>query len=1092
MNHKKWDGIALFIIALVISIPFYSAQVMASSIQITKNTGQKNIDNFLDAQNDIWSVQAVISNIPEGTTIAPQDVKIKVGDNQASFSSCSSADALGVNCQYLSSLPDGIEPGTYPFTVTYTGIIDEASDNAVINADATAPVITFTPPKVWQEGGKIKLSFTASDEQPGKPCVGIAQLEIIDANTNQVLYTIPHSGSCTYDVAVDPLMNGALPVALTGEGVRHLKIKAEDRLGHAKTSEVVSFDSDFVEPDIKDALNLPDLGKFIGAKVIATDINVSILESHFDPTKVKAFSAQMNGIDGKNPDECNDDPNIDNLWHCLWKNIEVQPDASISMIVEVEDTFGNKAQKTLTSAPLVKDTDAPIIDYFGTQQQYNGVSYIKKGVNRILLKVHDDGAGIDAHNIRANLGALGKTNSEEPKCEQVESSLNCYWETSKVPSGVSARIGLTMFQDRVGNEGDLKEVEMVVDNSGPLIQDLQILGRSLSGDKDYFQSNDKLIIKFTAVESSGILLLLNLNDVVQDAPTKYPQGYKSDNLPAEDGWEILTAEDMGCERQDGIWSCTAETDTIKSGFASSVHFTMDIQDTAGNSAQEKDVWIKEVKNLKGTKGKYTFELLGVATEEQPDFWEMAGKTDMLIPFVDLDVVNLIPVRVPFTFTLKSDNPQVKVLSMEIAPEGCTTTGKGPEVQRALVLGSVSASEQLRPKSTLILELSPFNPADTLDIPPEGTFDQVTVDYTCKLRVFSKVGTSALSSAEIQDVPVEVSFAYSELGSVDENLAKKIKDVRESDFMKFADTLATVDIALKWINYVVNIAQILVSVNEFINIWSELDKAKADIVEKLPLGQAAGIALRGGCFAKVTNTKYTWDWLKYIQVPAEILNCNPNENSALGNLGWYGKWQRTVLESYNLASGRGVLGIPATNLYENLYASSIGLCVPGIIYNINKAREIHCRKIICYGREVPAGIATVDACDKLYDLQMCEFVYGPLLDLSPLGGIAAIGKMVQSAFTSPLGLISVTEVVACGSLCFVPLSPGALTTCRVTTGINKALTIINSLVETFKGDNTPRVQGSPYCDQAEKIDINELVKTKSAPADEKPAEVQPSG
>ena len=72
----------------------------------------------------------------------------------------------------------------------------------------------------------------------------------------------------------------------------------------------------------------------------------------------------------------------------------------------------------------------------------------------------------------------------------------------------------------------------------------------------------------------------------------------------------------------------------------------------------------------------------------------------------------------------------------------------------------------------------------------------------------------------------------------------------------------------------------------------------------------------------------------------------------------------MLAFYNLASSRDLLGVPADKLYDNMYASLLGLCVPGIIFNIEKAREIQCRKIICYGREVPSGIATLQSCDNL--------------------------------------------------------------------------------------------------------------------------------
>src|SRR3989344_1094886 len=80
-------------------------------------------------------------------------------------------------------------------------------------------------------------------------------------------------------------------------------------------------------------------------------------------------------------------------------------------------------------------------------------------------------------------------------------------------------------------------------------------------------------------------------------------------------------------------------------------------------------------------------------------------------------------------------------------------------------------------------------------------------------------------------------------------------------------------------------------------------------------------------------------------------------------------------------------------------------------------------------------------------------------------------MLKSSLSSPLGLVSLTEVVGCYPSCFVKGSPGWLTVCKVTTGLNKVLTIINSILYTI--DNRPSVRGTPYCDIADKIKVEEL-------------------
>src|SRR3989344_7872949 len=93
-----WNLTALFMVVLVLSMPMYSANVLAASVQITKNEGEAGIEQHIDAQGDVWTVEALISGAGTGdASVKPEDVKIKIGDNQATFTSCSPS-TLGVLC----------------------------------------------------------------------------------------------------------------------------------------------------------------------------------------------------------------------------------------------------------------------------------------------------------------------------------------------------------------------------------------------------------------------------------------------------------------------------------------------------------------------------------------------------------------------------------------------------------------------------------------------------------------------------------------------------------------------------------------------------------------------------------------------------------------------------------------------------------------------------------------------------------------------------------------------------------------------------------------------------------------------------------
>ena len=281
-----WTFAALFMIVLILTMPFYSANALAVSVQITHNSGEDNIEQFIDAQNDVWRVEATITNAPE-ETIDPKNVKIKIGNNEAEFETCSDS-ALGISCEYISPLTDGVQENEYNFQVVYNflsqiDLPDFVSDGNVIKADGSGPQINFNRLEQNSEG-KLELDFTVNDKFNEVPSVGIKIIEVVDADTGNVLQTItiPEQGVEEYNYLNDGDFDGVLPVSLSGEGQKRFKIRATDWLGHESANDPIqSAQVDFVPPQIKDNLNFSRLGEFMGEVIVATDISVDVFEKNF-------------------------------------------------------------------------------------------------------------------------------------------------------------------------------------------------------------------------------------------------------------------------------------------------------------------------------------------------------------------------------------------------------------------------------------------------------------------------------------------------------------------------------------------------------------------------------------------------------------------------------------------------------------------------------------------------------------------------------------------------------------------------------------------------------------------------------------------
>jgi len=908
---------ALFMVVLVLSMPVYSASALAASVQITKNQGEAGIPQHLDAQGDVWTVEALISGLgTSNATVKPEDVKIKIGDNQASFTSCS-ASTLGVLCKYISPLTDGIQEGEYAFQVVYSFLSaalkqESASSGDVIKADGSAPQIFFSPGKVSQgKDGKVNIDFTVNDKKTGVPSAGLKKIDIIDSDAGTVLQTIDFpSGMAakeSFNYVGDAGYEGILQAQMSGEGTKRLKIRAEDNLGHVSFSPSVSFFADFVKPVIGNELNFTKFGQFMGQFASSTDIMVDVVEKSVPTVTGFSQQADLNGDQAS----CEADADVDDLWHCAWKNVNVNPAASVTVLVKVTDEKGNTAEKSLSSS-FVVDNTAPSIKFFGTVRQFEGKSYLKSGQNRILLKVEDQGAGISKDGIRANLAGFGLSNLAEPtQCEESAGILECYWDVDEEVNEGVLTFGLSRFQDNVGNEGLAPESEFVVDNTGLKVEELEVFGVSEVGDKNYFQSNDRFKLMLRVSEASGLRVLVNVQDLMLDAENKYPANEFID----EDGWVIFTEED--CTRAEGRWECSVETDPIKSGPESSLEVEVRMQDTAGNDAVSWPLPEDEPKNVKRFRSSeegatITIDLLGLTTEENPDFWEVRKVVPLggAEPFIDLDTTQLTNTRLPFKVFLSSDLSDVKALDIELVncavpqAEGEEPAAAAPPISRAVLYGGVSAAGAFAPTPNVIIEFEPFDGRSLFQIgqKEETEFRKQEVEYLCVLKIFSQVGKNAVRAAEVQEVTVLVPFAFSELGAQDENLDFVIQEARD-DINTAWDVIGVLAEILKWLDYLAQIYNIIMSI---VALFEFPGKASTDAVKAaesafVVTAGAAEAQRIASCFGFHGGTTGASSAGEIFDVILEILSCRPQAGGPA--LGWYSTWQSYILEIYKLELGK---------------------------------------------------------------------------------------------------------------------------------------------------------------------------------------------
>jgi hypothetical protein len=1055
---KVWAWIGIFMVCLMISMPFYSANVLATSISVSENYGTGGYDGFLDAESDTWTLGVSISNLDDDIDVLPEQVILDVSGSQIPFSSCS-GDSLETTCEFQSVLSDGISEGTYSFEVILYDLEEDpsnesvgelgtelASDTDSIVAEGSEPSITFT--NVYQSGEEIYLDFTVNDKPDGS-CVGLSEVEIIDSDSGEVLEEIildeeTWLGVCEFDYVNDGDTSGVLSAQLSDEGTRHFKIRATDFLGHTETGTAKSFDTDFVAPEIEHGtLSLLDFGDYVGSATETSDVSINVtecgeLEEVTATSDDISFYSQSADCDMIDNDEC--------LWECVWDDLSINADgSSVSAEITAIDEIENEATATVT-ATFTSDTTAPVIDFFGTEFLYSDYSYVSTmGSNKIYALITESGSGIDEDHIAANLQAVGGGSSGwtyPDECyEGEEYDYVCYWTISNAGSSGSTttkEINLRLVKDLVGNEGELFSQEIVVDGVQPKVYEMEMYGFSAIGEKDFFQSNDDLIIKTTIYESSGLVVYVDADDIVMDAESKYMYGTDEEQddgtteyVPSGwDGWAIFTEEDCARDNESN-WECEFQVDSIKSGYDDDADLEIYVTDTSGNEANW-NYMESDAENAEGSYGEYSIEIFALDEETQPDFWEVSGTPDPL-GFVDLEIVHLTYPQINMAVKLRNDvNAEASLIELdECVPDSEDEDADfAPTISRSLMYGGITSSPSQSPKLNLVLEFEPFESKDMIDLTEyDGDeFDEIEVDYVCNLRVYSIIDETALNYAEQQEVTVSVPFAYSALGGLDENIDSMLYDAVDNGGFKFLDVIGKINTILKWIQWGGNIYRVLMELIEFISYIN----IGLDEVRKSPGGY---FFVTTECLLKTSTEKTAIEVLQKFGIVFEFLSCNPAASSrALGltgegsesgpAVGAYAQYQETVLKtwrqikSWGLSNNGGVFTAVYgdASLYDNIVISLIGLCLPGVVYNLEKMRQIECTYIKCLGQAASTGVTTVDVCTRSKSYMYCKYILGEVMDVLPLDILTFFADMILGFIKDPLGLVFTIISAACSSYC----------------------------------------------------------------------------
>jgi hypothetical protein len=416
------------------------------------------------------------------------------------------------------------------------------------------------------------------------------------------------------------------------------------------------------------------------------------------------------------------------------------------------------------------------------------------------------------------------------------------------------------------------------------------------------------------------------------------------------------------------------------------------------------------------------EILGTGTVTNPDFWQ-AGTITRSPSGIDIDTAILHGQRMFFTVPLSTSSASATgqpIQFLRASLTSCTGNETGKLAGYYIVNNMLSDD----PKPMIVLEL---DPTAQNDIEEDYTFD-------CQFNIYSRRGNEALTSPEQETVELTIPFYKSRMGEAD-RLQDKIDDQENKIKTGWWGTIGVLAEIVKYAKLACNALAILDTLRQ---VWA-LIEADSDALRSNPYTYPSAIAIcyggeEAGNDAELLGMEALDKFCKVISCRLGILNAlgsdglelfdsegtdydkwwNENIKSEVQTLGAYNNDDKVHDEfNYYESEKLGIMSDP----YDNIVTALMHLCIPAIIWNLEKARQIECRYYGCLKNEVSSGIATMEACKELKKYQYCKYFWGAIFYAIPYVSIVdGIVTKLKNMITDPIGLLRVGFAYFCKGEC----------------------------------------------------------------------------
>lgn len=995
MKRKTIESMAMFMIMLIIGIPFYISDARASSLEVTKISGADGVDGFV-RPTDVLTIEAEAS-ISESEDVDTQKMRIYVGDSElySLFFECNPSQDANFICSYYETLFGVSGTNTYRIDL-HTGAtqdIDDADPIESVTKTVTVDVeealveeINATPERSGDRSTTI--SFRAKDfgisPADDENCSGVGRVEFYkdDYDGDLILIDYPAEPLCNYESSFEYSADSA------EDGAYTICAQAFDRLNQSLVqSKCTTFYVDSGEPKpSQNSLRIVKAGteepiEYAGKNSVMADISYSINAEDLVPESVSTDFSSV--AESRFADRDYTSYDFQDGTHTFtWENFPLGPISSCVIDVYAEDTVGNSGT---TSVPCGIKTDdkGPVVKGLFTNFEKDGIYYFGKNTN-LTAKIEEEGIGLSRGLVKADFTNIGAgSNRFADECMHLQGKeWECQWYNIEATASDDDNYPVSIYKesrDDLDNIMTAKyEQVMGVDKSSPEINQ-EVEMTVLAGITD---------VPYEDVTLSGDTLefVIAVSDAWSAAANFSSIGLGDDVLP------------VTCWRENQTTYCKWEA-MIEASGPYDAELSFSFTDFAGNQNSIKR----------------TITVSGREDEEEPNYWQ---NTVTCTPsFMDREVASLMEQTAYCNIALSPINNQAaKIISfnMETYPSACSfveySGGAASEeatpavtdfIQNIAVMNNYEGSES--PYVQITLQSGEFN------------FDEFA--FKCNFEIFTEVDGTYTTYPETEEAEFRLGFYEMPMGSIEDKYEDEIETV-EKRLEWLEGWLDEVMVAYEWAKKGCDLYQALNTVIASLSVIAAVFGYAAAATDKWPgYGQAWEGLWRGSCNSD-SGAKSSILALKsgFFDKLCSFVNC---------------KWSQEALDAASAGmteklSG-GALGADADiqqaidngfDVKKSIIWSIGTLCVPGILLNLQKWEQLECQYILCLKRDVPAGMP-YSGCRAIRSYMMCSFVMGEILNALPFMQIwEQVLKNFQQIISNPLSAITwlVEQLVDCDALC----------------------------------------------------------------------------